>query len=221
MFTFAAVMKCKLVIFDLDGTLIDTIEDLGNAVNHALSLRGMPLHTIDEYRKMVGHGIRNLVATAMPSGSTEQAVDGCLADFVSYYTAHIEDFTKPYPGMQELLRKLQADGIKLAVASNKFQSGAETLIRSIFPDINFIAVMGNSPELPLKPDAAVVRYILDKAGVDASECTMVGDSGTDLLTARNGGVRALAVSWGFRPKESLTDADAIADSAEELSALLQ
>ena len=208
----------KLAIFDLDGTLIDTIEDLGTAVNYALGLRGLPQHTMTAYKDMVGHGIRNLVINALGQAAGEPLTDEVLADFVDYYVAHIDVHTRPYPGIPDLLAKLQAKGIKLAVASNKFQQGAEQLVNEFFPDIRFVAVLGNSPELPLKPDAAVVQLVLDKAGVSREETVFVGDSATDMKTAANGGVRSIGVSWGFRPRTELEQAGAmdIADSADQL-----
>ena len=212
----------KLAIFDLDGTLIDTIEDLGTAVNHALGLRGLALHSMAEYKDMVGHGVRNLVKDALAGSLGRQPedalVDSALADFVDYYVAHIDVHTRPYPGIQALLSKLQGKGLKLAVASNKFQEGAEKLVQELFPDIRFVAVLGNSPELPLKPDAAVVQLVLDKAGVSREEAVFVGDSATDMKTAANGGVRSIGVSWGFRPRTDLEQSGAmdIADSAEQL-----
>ena len=212
----------KHAIFDLDGTLIDTIEDLGTAVNHALGLRGLALHSMAEYKDMVGHGVRNLVKDALAGSLGRQPedalVDAALADFVDYYVAHIDVHTRPYPGIQALLSKLQGKGLKLAVASNKFQEGAEKLVKEFFPDIRFVAVLGNSPELPLKPDAAVVQLVLDKAGVSREEAVFVGDSATDMKTAANGGVRSIGVSWGFRPRTDLEQSGAmdIADSAEQL-----
>ena len=212
----------KLAIFDLDGTLIDTIEDLGTAVNHALGLRGLALHSMAEYRDMVGHGVRNLVKDALAGSLGRQPedalVDSALADFVDYYVAHIDVHTRPSPGLQALLSKLQGKGLKLAVASNKFQEGTEKLVKEFFPDIRFVAVLGNSPELPLKPDAAVVQLVLDKAGVSREEAVFVGDSATDMKTAANGGVRSIGVSWGFRPRTDLEQSGAmdIADSAEQL-----
>lgn len=208
----------KLAIFDLDGTLIDTIEDLGTAVNYALGLRGLPQHTMTAYKDMVGHGIRNLVINALGQAAGEPLTDEVLADFVDYYVAHIDVHTRPYPGIPDLLAKLQAKGIKLAVASNKFQQGAEQLVNEFFPDIRFVAVLGNSPELPLKPDAAVVQLVLDKAGVSREDTVFVGDSATDMKTAANGGVRSIGVSWGFRPRTDLEQAGAmeIADSADQL-----
>ena len=208
----------KLAIFDLDGTLIDTIEDLGTAVNHALGLRGLPQHSIAQYRDMVGHGIRQLVINALGPAAGDPLTDEVLADFVDYYLTHIDVHTRPYPGMQQLLADLQKKGIRLSVASNKFQQGAEKLVREFFPDIHFVAVLGNSPELPLKPDAAVVQLIMEKAGVSREETVFVGDSATDMKTAANGGVRSIGVSWGFRPRTDLQESGAmdIADSAEEL-----
>ena len=208
----------KLAIFALDGTLIDTIEDLGTAVNHALGLRGLPQHSIAQYRDMVGHGIRQLVINALGPAAGDPLTDEVLADFVDYYVAHIDVHTRPYPGMQQLLADLQKKGIRLSVASNKFQQGTEKLVREFFPDIHFVAVLGNSPELPLKPDAAVVQLIMEKAGVSREETVFVGDSATDMKTAANGGVRSIGVSWGFRPRTDLQESGAmdIADSAEEL-----
>ena len=208
----------KLAIFDLDGTLIDTIEDLGTAVNHALGLRGLPQHSIAQYRDMVGHGIRQLVINALGPAAGDPLTDEVLADFVDYYVAHIDVHSRPYPGMQQLLADLQKKGIRLSVASNKFQQGTEKLVREFFPDIHFVAVLGNSPELPLKPDAAVVQLIMGKAGVSREETVFVGDSATDMKTAANGGVRSIGVSWGFRPRTDLQESGAmdIADSAEEL-----
>ena len=133
-------MRYELVIFDLDGTLVDTIEDLGTAVNYALSLRKLPEHTMEEYRGMVGHGVRNLVEVALPEQQRDSAtVDSCLADFLTYYKAHIDVNTRPYEGMQDLLSRLSAEGAKLAVASNKFQEGTETIVGKFFGNIPFVA----------------------------------------------------------------------------------
>ena len=158
-------MKYKVVLFDLDGTLLDTLEDLATAVNYTLSLRGFPLHTLGEYRLMVGHGVRNLVALALPEDLREDAlIDTCLAEFKAYYTAHIDVHTHPFPGMQELLRTLHGQGVGLAVASNKFQSGTEYLIRRFFGDVPFVAVLGNREGFPLKPDPKIVGEVLRRAG---------------------------------------------------------
>ena len=210
----------RLVIFDLDGTLLNTIADLGNAANHTLAELGLPQHTLDEYRLMVGNGMRKLIMRALPQekASDDAFVDSTLAAFLEYYAEHIDLYTQPYPGIPELIDTLSAKGYKLAVASNKIQAGAEKLIEKFFPGIDFVAVMGNSPKYPLKPDAALVEYIMDKAGTDRAHTIMVGDSGTDIQTARNAGIPVIAVSWGFRPRHELTIADFIADDASQVIA---
>lgn len=211
-------MDSLTVVFDLDGTLIDTIGDLAAAVEHALGLKGFPGHGIDEYRKMVGHGIRNLVTRALPEGVSEEVIDSTLSDFVSSYTAHIDVFSRPYPGIHQLLRDLDRAGIKIAVASNKFQAGTEMLMERFFPDIPFVKILGNAPGLPLKPDPEVIRLAMEAAG--SSRAVMAGDSATDIKTAHNAGIPAIAVSWGFRPKSDFGAAEAIADSVEQLHNLI-
>lgn len=213
----------KLVIFDLDGTLLNTIDDLGTAANHTLAELGLPQHTLDEYRLMVGNGMRKLIMRALPQdkASDDAFVDSTLSAFLSYYADHIDVYTKPYPGILELIRTLFTGGYLLAVASNKIQAGAEKLIGKFFPGIPFVAVMGNSPLYPLKPDAAVVEHIMDKAGTDRNSTVMVGDSGTDIQTARNAGIPIIAVSWGFRPRHELTSADFVADSTDQILQLLE
>ncbi|MBR4921218.1 MAG: HAD-IA family hydrolase [Prevotella sp.] len=210
-------MRYKLVLFDLDGTLLDTLDDLSGAVNHAMRLRGYPLHTRDEYMKMVGNGVRNLVKRALPDDCKEDdsLVDAALADFKAYYTAHIDVHTHPYPGMQELVNQLHHEGVLLAVASNKFQEGTEYLISKFFPEIPFVTVLGNRPGFPLKPDPEIVEEVLHKAGLQKEDAVMIGDSPTDMKTAENGGIRGIAVSWGYRPMKGIPDLTVV-DSAEEI-----
>ena len=222
-------MACKVVIFDLDGTLLDTLADLGEAVNHALARRSLPLHDREAYRLMVGHGVRNLVTQALPEAyrNDNAFIDACLADFKDYYTAHIDVHTKPYEGMPQLLEELSRRGVALAIASNKFQAGTETLVREFFPGIPFVCILGNRDGFPLKPDPEIVQEVLRKAGQPASAAVMVGDSPTDMKTARNGGIRGIAVRWGYRDMPAAApgapDApDAFASVADpaELRALL-
>ena len=161
-------MPPQLIIFDLDGTLLDTLDDLSAAVNHVMEQRGFPQHTRDEYMKMVGHGARNLMSQALPAEhrDDETLIDAVLADFRSYYNTHIDVFTKPFPGIPQLIECLHQQGIKLAVASNKFQEGTEHLIKEFFPNIPFVDVLGNRPNNPLKPDPEVVGEVLRKAGIN-------------------------------------------------------
>lgn len=211
-------MKYKLVIFDLDGTLLDTLDDLSAAVNHAMQQRGFPLHTRDEYMKMVGHGARNLMSQALPMEhkDDEALIDAALADFRTYYNAHIDVYTKPFPGIQELIAALHQKGVMLAVASNKFQEGTEHLIKEFFPEIPFVAVLGNRQGFPLKPDPEVVGEVLRKAGISQDQAVMVGDSDTDMETAANGGIQGIAVNWGYREMNEWGHVD----NVEELHIIL-
>lgn len=214
-------MKHKLVLFDLDGTLLDTLGDLAEAVNVAMESKSYPLHTLEEYRGMVGHGVRNLVTQAMPAElqQDEALIDSCLEVFTKHYKAHIADRTRPYPGMQELVKRLDDEGVKLAVTSNKFQSGTETLVEQFFPGIPFVAVLGNRPGYPLKPDPAIVGEVLFRSGISKEDAVMVGDSATDMKTAQNGGIEGIAVSWGYRSLAG-TPGLTVVSSVEELEALL-
>ena len=214
-------MTTKLVIFDLDGTLLDTLDDLGAAVNYAMQQRGFPQHTREEYRMMVGHGARNLMTQALPMDhrDDEALIDAVLADFRTYYNAHIDVYTKPFPGIPELLKNLHQKGLKLAVASNKFQEGTEHLIKEFFPGIPFVAVLGNRPNQPLKPDPEVVGEVLRKTGLSKADAVMVGDSDTDMETAANGGIEGIAVGWGYRDMNGVVGLR-VANSAEELQKIL-
>ena len=211
-------MKYKLVIFDLDGTLLDTLDDLSAAVNHAMQQRGFPSHTRDEYMKMVGHGARNLMSQALPMEhkDDEALIDAALADFRTYYNAHIDVYTKPFLGIQELIAALHQKGVMLAVASNKFQEGTEHLIKEFFPEIPFVAVLGNRQGFPLKPDPEVVGEVLRKAGISKDQAVMVGDSDTDMETAANGGIQGIAVNWGYREMNEWGHVD----NVEELHKIL-
>lgn len=214
-------MNCKLVLFDLDGTLLDTLDDLSEAVNDALARRGLPGHTRDEYMSMVGHGIRNLVKQALPAEKQEDEalIDSALADFKAYYTAHIDVHTHPYPGMVEVVRRLHKAGVQLAVASNKFQEGAEYLVGKMFPCIPFVAVLGNRPGFPLKPDPEIVGEVLRRSGVQPKDAVLVGDSPTDMKTAANGRIDAIAVTWGYRQMKDYPGVKVV-ESAEDLLDLL-
>ena len=214
----------KLVIFDLDGTLLNTIGDLADAVDYVMRSRNLPEHTNAEYRQMVGGGIKRLVERALPEelAKNEQYVEECVTQFRRYYVDNIDRHTIPYEGMPELLRKLQSMGIKLAVASNKFQHGTDRLVAKFFGDIDFVAVEGNREGAPLKPDPEIVNNILRIAGINREECIMVGDSGIDIRTAKAANIDSIGVSWGFRFAEELYDAGAtiVATTMEELERAL-
>ena len=214
-------MKPKLVLFDLDGTLLNTIADLSEAVNHALKLRDLPLHSLEEITKMVGHGVRNLIMQALPAELRDDTstVDAVLTDFTDYYSAHIDVYTQPSPGIPELITALHRNSILLAVASNKFQAGTEYLIKEFFPDIPFVAVLGNRPGFPLKPDPEIVGEVLRKAGVKKEDAVMVGDSPTDMRTAANGGIMGIAVGWGYRDMRGI-EGITVVETVEELKKLL-
>lgn len=216
-------MQNRLFIFDLDGTLLNTIGDLATACDHMLALRGLPQHTYEEYCSFVGNGIMRLVERALPEElRTAEYVAEARKDFVDFYIEHIDHKTVPYEGMVELLGDLQRDGARLAVASNKFQAGTEKLIRKFFPTIDFVEICGNREGVPLKPDTALIDMIIAKAGVERKACTMVGDSGVDMQTAHNAGIRSVGVSWGFRSRKELEQLapDAIADNIKELREIL-
>ncbi|MBE6205649.1 MAG: HAD family hydrolase [Rikenellaceae bacterium] len=216
-------MKHKLIIFDLDGTLLNTIGDLAAACEAMLQQRALPQHTLAEYTSFVGNGIRNLVKRSLPEEfRTDEYIDSAKADFVEYYTHNIHVHTQPYEGIPALLASLSAAGVKIAVASNKFHEGTLQLIRYFFPDINFVAIYGNREGFPLKPDAQLIEEIISLGDVAREDCVMVGDSAVDIQTAHNSHITSIGVSWGFRSREELIEAgaDHIADSVEELQTLL-
>ncbi len=216
-------MKNRLAIFDLDGTLLDTIGDLAEACNYMLSLRELGSHTREEYAKMVGNGILNLVKRALPEElRTDEYAMAARADFLDFYIANIDRHTRPYEGIYEVLRTLQDEGWSLAVASNKFDEGTQKLVRSIFPDIHFSAIYGNKEGFPLKPDAALLDLIIKECDADVATTWMIGDSGVDIQTAKNAGVRSIGCSWGFRPRTELEEfgADYIVDAPSEILQIL-
>lgn len=213
----------KLIIFDLDGTLLDTIVDLAVACNAVLAMRGLPQHSLEDYRMFVGNGVMRLVERALPEPLRNPCtVDAARRDFVSYYKDHLDTYTSPYAGIPELLAELQRRGLQLAVASNKFQSGTEELVHRFFPGCSFPVVLGQRPGVPLKPDPAVDLQILQLTGTTPDEALHVGDSAIDVLAARAAGIRSVGVSWGFRSREELAEAgaDAIIDRPDGLLNLL-
>ena len=194
----------SLLIFDLDGTLLDTVADLAASTNHALRLCGFPVHESEAFRFFVGNGINKLFERALPEGEkTQENILNVRRYFLEYYGTHNADLTTPYPGIVSLLLSLQNAGIKLAVASNKYQKGTEKLIQHFFPEINFVAVFGQREDIPAKPDPTIVYDILAIANVEKQEALYIGDSGVDMQTAQNSELEAAGVTWGFRPRAEM------------------
>ena len=195
-------MNCKAIVFDLDGTLLDTLEDLKNAVNAALESEGMPTRTLEEVRGFVGNGISLLLRRAAGRTLDDNLFDRINKAFSAHYEAHLCDRTRPYPGIPVLLDALKKEGCRLAVVSNKRDGAVQTLCSFFFPGV-FDAVAGERPGLPRKPDRALVDLVLREMNVKSGECLYVGDSGVDIETAKNAGLDALFVTWGFRSREFL------------------
>ena len=216
-------MNKRLAIFDLDGTLLDTVADLANATNQALAQCGYPTHPTDAYYQFVGNGINKLFFRALPEEArTEENVMRIRSLFVPYYNEHNADDSRPYPGVSELLRTLQAQGVQVAVASNKYQQATTKLVGQFFPDIRFAAVYGQREGVAIKPDPAIVADILNDTGISRADTIYIGDSGVDMQTARNAEVDSIGVSWGFRSIDELIDngAEHIVHHAGEIAALI-
>ena len=214
----------SLAIFDLDGTLLDTVVDLAASTNYALSLCGFPTHKTAAYRFFVGNGISKLFERALPEGEkTQENIFEIRKLFLEYYGLHNSELTVPYPGIPELLEKLQAEGIQLAVASNKYQHGTENLIQHFFPSIRFIAVFGQREGIPVKPDPTIIHDILAVSKTEKTNVIYIGDSGVDMQTANNAGIEAIGVTWGFRPRTELEEflPTYIVDKPEEIVAIVK
>ena len=213
----------KLVIFDLDGTLLDTVADLANATNQALEQCGYPTHPTDAYYQFVGNGINKLFARALPAeASTEENVMRIRSLFVPYYNEHNADCSRPYPGVVALLEALQERGMLLAVASNKYHEATLKLVRHFFPSIRFAAIYGQREGVAIKPAPDIVYDILCDTGIAKENTLYVGDSGVDMQTASNAGVESVGVTWGFRSVEELRENGAVhivhaADEIEKIA----
>ncbi len=195
----------SLLIFDLDGTLLNTISDLGNACNYALTKKGYQPHPIPAYNFMVGNGVRKLMERAQPDASPEE-IDELLSDFREYYNEHCTDTTEPYPGIPELLHELTQKGIKVAVATNKYQAAAEKIIKAYFPDVPFVAILGQVNSRLPKPDPSILFAVLNASPTMKKDVLMIGDSAVDIETARRACVDSIGVTWGFRPVSELRKA---------------
>ena len=214
-------MNIKAVIWDLDGTLLNTLDDLAASVNAALAMNGMPLRSTEEVRAFVGNGIRNLMMRAVPGGEANPAFDKALEDFTRHYGAHSRDRTRPYDGILEMLDRLSAAGVKHAIVSNKIDFAVKALSRAYFGE-RMCAAIGDDPSRAKKPAPDSVFAAMREMGVTAQETVYVGDSDVDVLTARNAGVPCVAVLWGFRDEACLRAAGAgrLAHTPDELREII-
>jgi len=204
-------MRFDGVLFDLDGTLADTLEDLAAAMDRVLRREGLPGHGYAEYQRMVGHGIRQLVSAALPADRRDEAtVDRCFARMMADYGEHSLIKTHLYDGVAELLDALRGRGLKLAVLSNKADEPTRRIVTALFADGAFDAVAGARPDVPLKPDPAGALLAATSLGLDPGRMLYVGDSPTDMRTALAAGMTPVSVSWGFRTRGELVEAGASA-----------
>lgn len=197
----------KAVFFDLDGTLVNSIADLANSTNFALSQFGFEVHDTRKYYYFVGDGMRKLIERALPESADENCKEIVFTTFIEHYRLHFADKTRPYDGICELLRQLKNMGIELVVSTNKMQEMAEMVIKKNFENI-FSYVCGNVKEFPVKPNPEYTLHIMKKMGYEPSQCIFVGDSGIDMKTAKNAGMKSVGVLWGFRTQDELKENNA-------------
>ena len=197
-------MSYQTYIFDLDGTLLDTLGDLAASVNYALRTHGMPEHSIDDVRRFVGNGVRKLMERAVPDGADNPRFDETFATFRQYYMAHSLDTTRPYEGIPETLATLKARGCHLAVVSNKMMAATQALCHHFFPDTIEVAIgEDEAAGIRRKPAPDTVFAALKTLGVGKEDAAYVGDSDVDIQTARNAGLPCISVLWGFRDRDFL------------------
>lgn len=212
----------KTIIFDLDGTLLNTLEDLYLSTNAALQSCGFPARTMEEVRQFVGNGVRNLMRRAVPEGEENPRFEECFRAFREHYAVHLNDHTGPYEGIMELLEKLRKMGCPAAIVSNKLDSAVKELNRSFFGELIPVAI-GESEGVRRKPEPDTVYAAMGELGVSREDCIYVGDSEVDLQTAKNCRIPCVCVSWGFRGRETLESlgAERIVDTAEELLQVIE
>ena len=214
-------MSYKLAVFDMDGTILDTLQDITNAINYALRVNSYPEHTIDEVRFFVGNGLAKLVERAVPEGSSEEVCKKVFDDLIPYYIEHSADTTKPYEGICELLKKLKAAGVKCAVVSNKADAAVQQLVIDYFDGL-FDAALGESPAVKKKPAPDMTKKVLKELGIPEKDAVYIGDSDVDIQTARNSGLDEILVDWGFRSREFLVEhgAKRIVSTTDEVYELI-
>lgn len=210
------------IIFDLDGTILDTLGDLADSVNFALSSNDLPERTYEEIRSFVGNGIRNLIERSVPAGTAATLTDKVFLDFKSWYKNHCKVKTRPYKGICGLLEKLKEAGYKMTIVSNKADNAVQELFEEFFAD-TITSAYGERAGIPRKPEPDIIRLALKEMNSDAERTVYIGDSEVDYITAENAGLNLIMVSWGFRDKDELSKLGAkyIADTPSELLDLIK
>ncbi len=202
-------MNCKAVIFDLDGTLLDTLKDIADAANRTLTQYGYPTHPHTAYTWLVGDGARELITRALPEQHRhDDTIEACVAGFISDYNSNWDAATKVYPGIIELIHKLHRREIKLSVVTNKPHRFAKVMIDRYFDGITFDPILGQQDHIPKKPHPQQALAAAEQNDVKPSECIFIGDSAVDMNTAQRAGMTPVGAAWGFRPVQELVNAGA-------------
>ena len=213
----------KTIIFDLDGTLLNTLADLANSANHTMEQMGYPAHSVESFRYFVGNGVPKLLERCLPEDKrTEENIQTARNIFAEHYNVHFADKTKPYDGVAELLEKLKESGVKMAVASNKSDEFTVSLVKRFFGNA-FDMVQGGKADVPKKPAPDIVYGIMDRLRAVPENTYFAGDSNVDMYTAKNAGIKAIGCLWGFRTKEELLEggADFLAESPADIYKILE
>ncbi|MBD5145734.1 MAG: HAD-IA family hydrolase [Ruminococcus sp.] len=213
----------KTIIFDLDGTLLDTLADLADSANYTMEQMGYPTHPVESFRYFVGNGVPKLLERCLPEDKrTEENIQTARTIFAEYYNVHFVDKTKPYDGVAELLKNLKKSGVKMAVASNKSDEFTVSLVKRFFGNA-FDMVQGGKADVPKKPAPDIVYGIMEKLGAVPENTYFAGDSNVDMYTAKNAGIKAIGCLWGFRTKEELLEggADFLAESPMDIYKILE
>lgn len=215
-------MNIKLILFDLDGTLMNTLEDLTDSTNHILTTNNFPKRTIKEIRTFVGNGIKKLIERAVPENTSKEIIEKCYKEMVSYYKEHSLIKTAPYSGVIDLIKNLRSKGIKIGIITNKVQNSAEIIVDKFFKN-SIDLVIGDNKKFPLKPNPDSINAAIEHFNVSKEETIYIGDSEVDLLTGKNANVKTIAVLWGFRDKNFLVEKGGkiFAKTSEELEKLLE